>query len=103
MMTVSFSCTVTGIEKLFKYSKLVLLLVREMAEIVVKVPEDIGIELGRVSEENWQLLFSRFLRRELGEIRELEAIVTKSKLTEEQAKELADEVSLAIAKRLREK
>ncbi|MFV9676690.1 MAG: hypothetical protein ACNYVW_03465 [Methanosarcinales archaeon] len=72
----------------------------EMAEIVVKVPEDIGIELGRVSEENWQLLFSRFLRRELGEIRELEAIVSKSKLTEEQAKALADEVSLAIAKRL---
>jgi len=71
-----------------------------MAEIVVKVPEDIGIELGRVSEENWQLLFSRFLRRELGEIRELEAIVSKSKLTEEQAKALADEVSLAIAKRL---
>ena len=74
-----------------------------MAEIVVKVPEDIGIELGRVSEENWQLLFSRFLRRELGEIRELEAILSKSKLTEEQAKDLADEVSLAIAKRLLEK
>ncbi len=74
-----------------------------MAEIVVKVPEDIGIELGRVSEENWQLLFSRFLRRELEEIRELEAILSKSKLTEEQAKDLADEVSLAIAKRLLEK
>ena len=102
-MAVSFSFTVTGIEKLFKYSKLVLLLVSEMAEIVVKVPEDIGIELGRVSEENWQLLFSRFLRRELEEIRALEAILSKSKLTEEQAKELADEVSLAIAKRLLEK
>ena len=102
-MVVSFSFTVTGIEKLFKYNKLVLLLVSEMAEIVVKVPEDIGIELGRVSEENWQLLFSRFLRRELEEIRELEAILSKSKLTEEQAKDLADEVSLAIAKRLLEK
>lgn len=102
-MAVSFSFTVTGIEKLFKYNKLVLLLVSEMAEIVVKVPEDIGIELGRVSEENWQLLFSRFLRRELEEIRELEAILSKSKLTEEQAKDLADEVSLAIAKRLLEK
>ncbi|HJH27388.1 MAG TPA: hypothetical protein C5S37_11665 [Methanophagales archaeon] len=74
-----------------------------MGEIVVKVPEDIGIELGRVSEEIWQLLFSRFLRRELEEIREIEAIVSKSKLTEEQAKELADEVSLSIAKRLLEK
>ena len=60
------------------------------------------IELGRVSKENWQLLFSRFLRRELEEIRGIESIVSKSKLTEEQAKELADEVSLAIAKRLLE-
>jgi hypothetical protein len=35
--------------------------------------------------------------------REIESILSKSKLTEEQAKELADEVSLAIAKRPLEK
>ena len=74
-----------------------------MAELVVKIPEDIGIELGKIPKEDWQLLFSRFLRRELEEIREIESIVSKSKLTAEQAKELADEVSLAIAKRLLEK
>ena len=74
-----------------------------MGELVVKIPEDIEIELGKVSKEDWQLLFSRFLRRKLEEIREIESIVSKSKLTEEQAKELADEVSLAIAKRLLEK
>ena len=90
-------------EKLFIYPLPIFILVVEMGEIVVKVPEDIGIELGRVSEEIWQLLFSRFLRRELEEIREIELIVSKSKLTEEQAKELADEVSLSIAKRLLEK
>ena len=73
------------------------------AEVMFKVPEDIGIELGKISKEDWQLLFSRFLRRELEEIREIESIVSKSKLTEEQAKELADEVSLSIAKRLLEK
>jgi len=65
--------------KVFKYSEPMLLVVMERGEIVVKVPEDIGIELGRVSEENWQLLFSRFLRRELEEIREIESIVSKSK------------------------
>ena len=74
-----------------------------MGELVVKVPEDIGIELGKISTEDWQLLFSRFLRRELEEIREIESIVSKSKLTEAKANELADEVSLAIAKRLVEK
>jgi len=90
-------------EKLFIYALPMLLAVIEMAELVVKIPEDIGIELGNVSKKDWQLLFSRFLRRELEEIREIESIVSKSKLTEEQAKELADEVSLAIAKRLLEK
>lgn len=90
-------------EKLFIYALPILLEVLEMAELVVRIPEDIGIELGKISKEDWQLLFSRFLRRELEEIREIESIVSKSKLTEEQAKELADEVSLAIAKRILEK
>ena len=89
-------------ERVFIRSLPILLVVIEMAELVVKISEDIGIELGKISKEDWQLLFSRFLRRELEEIREIESIVSKSKLTEEQAKELADEVSLAVAKRLLE-
>ena len=40
------------------------------------------------------------LKRKLEAIREIESIVSKSKLTKEKAKELADEVSLAIAKKL---
>ena len=85
---------------MFIYALPILLAVIERGELKVVIPEDIGIELGKISNEDWQLLFSRFLRRELEEIREIESIVSKSKLTEEQAKELADEVSLAIAKRL---
>ena len=85
---------------MFIYALPILLAVIERGELKVVIPEDIGIELGKISNEDWQLLFSRFLRRELEEIREVESIVSKSKLTEEQAKELADEVSLAIAKRL---
>jgi hypothetical protein len=41
-------------EKLFIYPLPIFILVVEMGEIVVKVPEDIGIELGRVSEEIWR-------------------------------------------------
>ena len=90
-------------EKVFIYALPTLLVVIGMGELKVVIPEDIGIELGKISKEDWQLLFSRFLRRELEEIREIESIVSKSKLTEEQAKELADEVSLSIAKRLLKK
>jgi hypothetical protein len=71
-----------------------------MADLFVKIPRDIESEYGRITKDDWQLLFSRFLRRELGDIKRVESILSRSKMTEEQAKELADEVSLSIAKRL---
>ena len=79
-----------------------------MAELLLRVPDEVRKEfetvLGReIPEKMWQLLFSRFLneelREKLSEIKRIESIVSKSKLTEKQAKELADEVSLAVSKR----
>ena len=79
-----------------------------MSELVLRVPSDIReefrAEFGRkMPDEMWQLLFSRFLKEELKEklqkIKRIESIVSKSKLTEEQAKKLADEASLSVAKR----
>ena len=79
-----------------------------MAELLLRVPDEVRREfetvLGReIPEKMWQLLFSRFLNEELrekiSEIKRIESIVSKSKLTEKQAKELADEVSLSISKR----
>lgn len=76
-----------------------------MEEVVLKleVPKDLSMEIGRVKQENWQLLFSRFLRAKLGELREIDSIVSKSKATPEQVNELSDEVRSAIAKRFLEK
>ena len=71
-----------------------------MAELKVEIPEDISEEFSKISDVDWQLIFSRFLRDKLDKIREIESIVSKSKATEGHVKELADEVSLAIAKRL---
>ena len=79
-----------------------------MAELLLRVPDEVRREfetvLGReIPGKMWQLLFSRFLneelREKLSEIKRIESIVSKSKLTEKQAKELADEVSLSISKR----
>ena len=79
-----------------------------MDELLLRVPDEVRREfetvLGReIPEKMWQLLFSRFLneelREKLSEIKRIESIVSKSKLTEKQAKELADEVSLSISKR----
>ena len=79
-----------------------------MSELRLKVPSDVKLEFerslgSRVSYEMWQLLFSRFLREQLkvklDRIKRLESIVSKSKLTERQAKKLADEASLSVARR----
>ncbi|MEK6949078.1 MAG: hypothetical protein AABX34_02575 [Nanoarchaeota archaeon] len=79
-----------------------------MAELLLRVPDEVRIEfetvLGReIPEKMWQLLFSRFLNEELREklskIKRIESIVSKSKLTEAQAKKLADEISLSVSKR----
>lgn len=79
-----------------------------MAELLLRVPDEVRREfetvLGReIPEKMWQLLFARFLNEELkeklSEIKRIESIVAKSKLTEKQARELADEVSLSISKR----
>lgn len=79
-----------------------------MAELLLRVPDEVRREfktvLGReIPEKMWQLLFARFLneelREKLSEIKRIESIVSKSKLTEKQAKELADEVSESLAKR----
>lgn len=74
-----------------------------MPELVVRVPNDVGMEFSNISEENWQLLFSRFIRTKLDELREIDSIVSKSKANEEQVKELSDKVRSAIAKRFLKK
>jgi hypothetical protein len=70
-----------------------------MAEVKIEIPEDLSEEFTHISKEEWQLLFSRFLKEELERIKKVESIVAKSKLTEKQAKKLADEVNLSLAKR----
>lgn len=79
-----------------------------MAEVLLRVPDDVRREfvavLGREIPENmWQLLFSRFLKEELKEklarIKRIESIVSKSKLTDEQAELLSNEASLSLSKR----
>ena len=79
-----------------------------MAELKLEVPDDVRMEFEalfgkKMPESMWQLLFSRFLneelRKKLSEIKKIESIVSRSKLTEKQAKELADEASLSLSKR----
>lgn len=69
-----------------------------MVEITISIPEELE-ELAYISKINWQLAILRKLKEEFEELAEVKSIVSKSKLTQEQADELADEVSLSLAKK----
>ena len=70
-----------------------------MREIVLRfeVPEDLK-EIAEISEAEISLAVDRFLKKKLLEIAEIERILSKSKLSEEKAREIAREISLSLAK-----
>ncbi|MBI2045526.1 hypothetical protein HYT23_05710 [Candidatus Pacearchaeota archaeon] len=72
-----------------------------MEEVTIKLPDELK-ELAFAKKINWQLLLSKKVNVELEEIARIKRIVSKSKLTEEQADKLADEVNLSLAKRYSE-
>jgi len=71
-----------------------------MKEVVLRleVPEDLK-EIAEISEAEISLAVNRFLKRKLLEIAEIERILSKSKLSEERAREIAREISLSLAKK----
>ena len=70
-----------------------------MAEVVVKVPEELK-EFESVSPINWQLIVEKRLKEEFDELVKLKRIVSKSKLTEKDVEELSEEVGIALSERL---
>lgn len=73
-----------------------------MADLIIHVPKDVGREFPNVSREDWQLLFSRFVRAKFEEIMEVNSLVSKSKASEGEIKELSDRTRSRIAKRFLE-
>lgn len=69
-----------------------------MMKLEVEIPEELK-ELKSASPISWQLAVEKRLKEELNELVRLERIAAKSKLSEKKAKKLADEVSLALAKK----
>ena len=89
-----------GLSETFKYSASLLSLGDwQMAEVVVKVPEELK-EFESVSPINWQLIVEKRLKEEFAELARLKRIVSKSKLTEKDVEELSEEVGTALTKRL---
>lgn len=70
-----------------------------MAELMVNIPEELESEFKAIPKLELSILINRVLKDKLLKVIRFKKIVSKSKLTEEQAEELADEVSLSLAKR----
>ena len=65
----------------------------------VEIPAELRSEFKAISEVELSILVSRVLRDKFSRLARLKKIVSKSKLTEEQAVKLADKVSKSLAKR----
>jgi len=69
-----------------------------MPEVMVDLPEDLVKELEKISKLDLSLVVSRLLKEKLARIARLEKIISKSKLSEEKAREIADEINLSLSK-----
>lgn len=73
-----------------------------MAELNVVIPEDLKLEVEKVSEIDWSLAVSRLVKEKFERLARLKRIVSKSELTEEKALELSDKISASLARRYEE-
>ena len=73
-----------------------------MAEIKVEVPEDLKREVGQVSEIDLSLAVSRLIKEKFERLARLKRIVSKSELSEEKAVKLSDKISESLARRYEE-
>ena len=69
-----------------------------MVEVKIEVPEDIKF-IAEVDKVELSLFVSRVVREELERLAWLSRELEKSKLTEEKAKEIADEINTSLARK----
>ncbi len=69
-----------------------------MARVTIDIPDELK-ELKKASKIQWQSLVQRKLNEEFERLAEVKRIISKSKMTQEQADALSDEVNWAVAKR----
>lgn len=69
-----------------------------MVQANIDIPEELE-ELASIFKINWQLAIGKILKEKFERLLIIKSIVDKSKLTQEQADELSDEINLSLAKR----
>lgn len=72
-----------------------------MAELKIIIPEELKKKMERFKID-WSSVGRELLKKEIDELSELKAIVSKSRLTEEEALLLGKKVNKSLAKKFRE-
>lgn len=70
-----------------------------MVEVCIKIPKELESEFKGMCEAELSILVNNALKERLSMLARFKRIVSKSKLTEEQAEKLADEINESLAKR----
>lgn len=83
---------------MFKYAAPGIL---SMAELKIAIPEELKRKMEKFKVD-WSSVTRELLKKEVDELSELEAIVSKSKLTEQDAVALSRKINKSLAKRFRE-
>lgn len=71
-----------------------------MTELKIKIPEDLKRKMEKFGVD-WSPAIRRMIKREIQNLTEIERIVSKSRMTEEDALELGGKVSKSIAERFK--
>ncbi len=71
-----------------------------MVNITLNLPDELKKELQKHDEVNWSAVIRRMLVEHLQKIKMIERIAQKSKLTEKDAREIAELVDKSVAKKL---
>ena len=71
-----------------------------MAELKVIIPEELRREMASI-EIDWNAITRDFLKKKVNELSDLKSIVSKSKMTDEDALELGRNVNKSLAKKFK--
>ncbi|MEX2725163.1 MAG: hypothetical protein Q6367_014825 [Candidatus Freyarchaeota archaeon] len=71
-----------------------------MTELKIKIPEDLKREMEKFGVD-WPPAIRRMVKREIQNLTEIEKIISKSRMTEEDALELCGKVNKSVAERFR--
>lgn len=76
------------------------MMVLNMAEVRVIIPQELKKKMDKF-QVDWPTVLRKLLKKEVDELSELEAIVSKSKLTEKDALELGRKVNKSLVMRFK--